>query len=140
MNTFLERVTALEQGTDPDRKESREEDRKAIELLRRRNIIRASEEEQLREYIQIATSQFPSVDTSTTPKENLQRAAHQFMAWLEDWGTTARAEITRRDYLISLGLARRRTNKKEQTNPTTPVTSTDIPTIPVTSTDIPTTD
>jgi hypothetical protein len=43
----------------------------------------------------------------------VEEAAHRFRAWLADWRATAAVTITRRDHLISLGLAARRTPSGE---------------------------
>ncbi len=110
VKTYKDRVIALREGTDPDRDDSREADREAVKTLEQRNIFNSEIGAHLSELIAEATKLAPSteVQEDTTRDEAYQRKAHEFHAWLTDWRETARAVVTRRDYLIKLGLSRRR--------------------------------
>ena len=44
--------------------------------------------------------------------------AGKYVAWLNEWREIARLTISRRDYLISLGLARRRATSDSDTSTT----------------------
>ena len=108
VNTFLDRVAALRDGTDGRRAGTREADKAAAATLRERNIVTAEIEAHLRKLIEQATELAPSPPPEEEPKpeqdEHYQGTARKFHAWLIDWGQTARAVINRRQYLIWLGL------------------------------------
>ena len=116
VKAFIDRVSTLRDGTDPNRASSREVDRRAVETLEERRIFDSKIEAQLRELISKATTIAPAppaeVQEDTTRHEAYQRSALEFHAWLTAWRETARAVIKRRDYLIRLGLSRRR--RKEE--------------------------
>jgi hypothetical protein len=123
VKTFVDRVVALRDGTEPSRKKTRKEDKAAVETLEARGIFNAKIETWLRGLIEQATCLDMSPEPPPEPgDEEYMTKALAFHAWLKDWRTTARAVITRRDYLIRLGIVERRTNPvtgKEE------VTSTD---------------
>jgi hypothetical protein len=127
VKTFIDRVVALREGTDPGRKKTREGDRAAVATLEARGIFDAKTEKWLRGLIEQATS-LEAPREPEVPKAEAERMekAIAFNAWLKDWRTTARAVIARRDYLIRLGLAERRAAGKlgeeveEETTPTEP--------------------
>jgi hypothetical protein len=50
-----------------------------------------------------------------------QATARAFSVWLTEWREIARAVVTRRDWLIRLGLASRRKAKPAGEDPATPV-------------------
>lgn len=103
---ILDRVTALREGTDPDRGGTREADRAAAAVLAQRNIVSAESGRRLRGLVETATAAAPlPVDLPTERTDEYQAAARALIAWLGDWRETARAVVTRRDYLIRLGLA-----------------------------------
>ncbi len=108
--TFLDRYRALKDGTDPERESSREQDREAMALLERRNIVNDAIEAKLRDAIAQTAEAPEEVVAQPSPKdtEAYHQAAYDFHVWLKDWREQARAVIQRRDYLIRLGLAARR--------------------------------
>lgn len=48
-------------------------------------------------------------------EDTVQKAADAFHVWLSDWNGQARAFITRRDYLIRLGLTSRKNRADDET-------------------------
>lgn len=114
VNIFLDRVKALREGMDSKRANTREQDREAMMLLEKRGIIDQKEEQRLRGLMakvqQVMNLSAENItDEEMKYQQQMQDNALEFSRWLDDWRTTARAGITRRDYLISLGLANRRT-------------------------------
>jgi hypothetical protein len=106
---FLDRVEALRSGTDPARAASREQDQQAVALLEQRKLISESIESQLRGLIDQAKQlELAPVEMDGARELELQETVQRFSAWLADWRTTAATAITRRDDLISRGLASRR--------------------------------
>lgn len=109
---FLDRLDALESA--PDRKATRKEDHAALATLEKRGIgkdVRLH----LRGLVKTVQSS-PDIAFDTAPteqeksEEEKQNALIALRAWFEDWSDTARSVISRRDYLIRLGLAKRRSN------------------------------
>jgi hypothetical protein len=111
VQTFKDRVVALRDGTDPGRAETREADKAAVETLAKRKIFDAEIETKLSTWLNTAKGVSLPTDASLENTPAFQAAARAFKAWLEDWRETARTTVTRRDYLIRLGLARRRSRK-----------------------------
>jgi hypothetical protein len=111
VETFVNRVVALRDGTDPDREATRDADKEAVATLERRNIFNAEIEAHLKALLATAKAVTLPVDTSRESDPAFQAAAKKFDAWLNDWRETARTSVKRRDYLIRLGLAKRRSRK-----------------------------
>jgi len=108
VRTFIDRVAALRDGTDPARSATRDADAAAAALLAARRIIDANEEQRLRGLIAEAT-RLADAPAAIEPDPSLrQKLARELEAWLRDWRETARVLITRRDYQIRLGLVERR--------------------------------
>lgn len=119
---FLDRYVILRDGTDASREAMREQDAQAAALLESRNIINPEKEKHLRGLIKTAQMLAPEpvVPAGDAEREEAKNAtAAAFKGWLNDWRQTAAAGITRRDYLILLGLAKRRSKKKDP-SPTAP--------------------
>jgi hypothetical protein len=113
VRTYLDRVAALRDGTDPARTETRTDDHAAWQLLVARRIVDAAEEASLRELIAEATK-LADMPAPVQPDPNARhQTARALDAWLRDWRETARVLVTRRDYQIRLGLAERRSSKEE---------------------------
>src|SRR5690606_16775402 len=106
VRTFLDRVAALRNGTDPQRASTREQDGQAAALLATRRIVDEAEEARLRGLIEEATrlADMPPLPPEPDPSQR-QQTARALEAWLNDWRSTARVLITRRDHQIRLGLA-----------------------------------
>jgi hypothetical protein len=113
VRTFLDRVAALRDGSDPARADSRDADKAAAELLAARRIVDQGEEARLRALITEATSLAHKPVVAEPDPSLRQKLAKQLDAWLRDWRETARVLVTRRDYQIRLGLAERRAAKAE---------------------------
>jgi hypothetical protein len=111
--TFLDRVASLRDGTAPRRKKTRKEDEAAVATLEERGVVNAKVEAHLRELIEIATGLEPPPERVDQSDQEYMEHAVAFHEWLKDWRTTARAVIFRRDSLIRLGLAERRTSAKD---------------------------
>jgi hypothetical protein len=117
VTTMLDRLDALE--SNPKRKETRTKDHAALELLATRGLT-AAERKRLRGLIETAQSA-PSV--APAPARDAKQQQHsktELRAWFVDWSETARTTITRRDYLILLGLAQRKRRKKSPGGTPTP--------------------
>jgi len=112
VNTYYNRVVALRDGTDPARAATRTADKAAIDTLAARNIFNADVAAYLRGLLDIATAgQTDAPAPVVAPEEDdpaYQAKAAEFDEWLTDWRRTLRNTVTRRDYLIQLGLASRR--------------------------------
>jgi hypothetical protein len=122
--TLLHRLDELEEGSEADRA--------AIATLDKRGIT-AAMRGQLRALVSVAqaakSDDAPLADTAPANQQALE-ALHR---WYRDWSETARAVIRRRDHLIVMGLAKRRTKKTddattdEPASPSVPVVTTNAP-------------
>ena len=113
VKTYLVRVSAMREGTDPSRAALREEDRAAVASLETRKVAGAELEAHLAALIETATTAAPiAPDPVDEGPSERQQAARRLHAWLADWRETARVVITRGDYLIRLGLVNRRTGRE----------------------------
>ena len=119
VTTFLDRLDELE--SSKERKATRKADQAALDKLAERGIGK-DERTRLRKLLAIATGS-PDV-TTITPKAAAEAEKHAIKAaeqrearvalwafWTE-WSECAKADIKRRDHLIQLGLAKRKTGKK----------------------------
>jgi hypothetical protein len=111
---FLDRLDALESGAD--RKATRKDDHAALATLAARGIT-TEERARLRALVQRAqtvsalpeTISAPAADTSD---DKVEAALGALRDWYDEWSGVAKAVITRRDYLIRLGLAKRKKGEK----------------------------
>lgn len=113
--TFLDRLDALE--SSPDRKATRKADQAALDTLEVRGLG-VEERKRLRKLVKIVQSSpdlllEESDEAEARAEVDRIEALNALRAWFEDWTDTARAVVTRRDYLIRLGLAKRKGNKIE---------------------------
>lgn len=128
--TLLDRLDALE--SSPDRAATREADKAALATLAQRGIDRTIRE-RLAELVLIAQSaRAPEVPEPAPTTAARDAALLELRAWYRDWSETARAVIRRRDLLVLMGLARRRSPKQKDAPvpapvPTTPTTPAPIP-------------
>jgi hypothetical protein len=113
--TFLARVDHLDNGTDPDRKESKKEDKKAVALLAKRGLT-PDERTRLTELVKVALGPTGAAVTSRPRVDPAQRKARllALKLWHNEWSATGRAVIHKRSYLIRMGLASRRVAKREK--------------------------
>lgn len=117
VSTLLDRLDALSQSQAPD-------DQAAIALLSKRGID-AAERTRLRALVAKAqsvdaTAASDLAAAQASQQANAQRhlaALAQLRGWYEEWSDIARATVKRRDYLIRLGLAARRSPKKPEPKP-----------------------
>lgn len=116
VGTFLDRADELEKGEE--RKKTRKADQAALAKLAERGIDGA-ERKRLRGLLAIATGSpeptqpvSPEVKTKAEEQKTEQREA-KIELWLlfHEWSEIARSDISRRDYLIQLGLAKRKVKK-----------------------------
>lgn len=107
VKTLLDRIDVLSKSTDKD-------DKAALALLATRGIDEA-ERKRLRGLIATAesVSAVPPVDEKGKANAEAKRIAtlEACRAWNEEWSAIARVVIKRRDYLILLGLAKRKAPK-----------------------------
>lgn len=112
VQTFLDRVEALEHASRPERKASAKQDKEAVQLLYQRKILSSESLQQLRAWLHTAKSS-PQTDhlvDAETLQAKQDKWLGQIAQWFAEWSQTARAANLRRTHLISLGLAKRRTN------------------------------
>ncbi|MBI5479471.1 MAG: hypothetical protein HY906_11475 [Deltaproteobacteria bacterium] len=112
MATFLARLKTLEAGTDPSRAASREADKKAVELLEKRGITRAMRAH-LGQLVETALGPTPPLAAMPGPDPARQDKLIALKLAFDEWATAARTVITKRSYLIRLGLASRRAPKAD---------------------------
>lgn len=128
MQTLIERCDRLEGA--PEREATRAADHAALGTLGSRGFDKA-ERERIRNLVRIA--QEGATLPSHASAEQAQNEADilALYQWWRDWAETARTVITRRDYRIQLGLARRKRSKKDKAEPVPPTlpapTATDSP-------------
>jgi hypothetical protein len=106
---LVSRVGALRQGTLPDVTEEQAE--QALALLAARG---PDEDAWARLAALVAQAQAASTEEAPTPaasRAELEAALRKARAFYDEWSAIARAVITRRDHLILLGLATRRSPK-----------------------------
>jgi hypothetical protein len=109
VKTYLNRVGALRNGTDPSRAALREEDRAAVVSLETRKVAGVELEAHLAALVETAMTAAPiASEPPVGGPDEYQQAARRLHAWLADWRETARVVVTRGDYQIRLGLINRR--------------------------------
>ncbi len=104
---LLDRLAALEKT---------EEGKAALKTLELRGVT-PEERARLAQLVKKAQSAqpVPKVDTEAERRREDERqgALMKLRAWYVEWSEIARASIRRRDHLITLGLARRKTGEKD---------------------------
>lgn len=115
ITTFLDRLDALE--SSKDRKATRKADEAALAKLSDRGIT-AKERTRLRGLLTVALGS-PNADAAppsikASPKAEAEQRAAKIELWTfyAEWTEIARADIKRRDYLIQLGMAKRKVRAK----------------------------
>jgi hypothetical protein len=121
--TFLDRLDELENSKE--RKATRKADQAALDRLAERGIHK-EERARLRQLLATATASPDAADLA--PKgpadaaKDASKAAEQreakiaLWAFWTEWSEIAKTDIKRRDYLIHLGLAKRKPGKKGESN------------------------
>lgn len=112
---LLERLDALEKS--PARKATRKADHEALATLEKRGID-AKERARLAELVKVAESVGAGFDVEGEKAREERDAAYvqalvALRAWFEEWTEIARVAVKRRDYLIRMGLASRRSPAKK---------------------------
>jgi hypothetical protein len=105
---LLDRLDALEKS--PDRKATRADDKAALATLTKRGLDDA-ERARLRALVKRAEApaSAPTEPDDSAAKEQAHLAALVALyGWYADWSETAKTVVKRRDYLIRLGLAKRK--------------------------------
>jgi hypothetical protein len=110
VKTFLDRLDALDH--DPEREATREKDHGALRLLAERGIT-AEERRRLAALVEIATSVAPVDAHAQRAEEHSRQELHEALvrlrAWYDEWSAVGRRVVKRRDHLIRMGLAQRKT-------------------------------
>lgn len=120
VSTFLTRLDALEKGTDPQRADSKKDDKKAVALLAARGLDK-DERDRLASLVEVALR--PTTALADPPQDEGARAAARIQAltalkdWYEEWATAARTVVKKRSYLIRMGLASRKSPRKDASAP-----------------------
>lgn len=119
VGTFLLRLDGLER--DPERAETRDDDRAALERLGARGL---TEEERARVQRLVDTVQQGTTLPAEAPKAAVaaDTARATLYRWFDEWSEIAHVAITRRDLLIRLGLASPRKPVKAGAQPAQPAT------------------
>jgi len=99
---FVERCGEL---ASPKRRKTRERDRELLALLARRGITHAVLED-TRRNVAVATGSL--ADSRPARSRAPNAALDDLHAWVRDWSDCAKTVVTRRDWLIRLGIGRRR--------------------------------
>jgi hypothetical protein len=124
VSTFLERRKALENG--PERSASRDADGQALAVLTETGVT-PEVLAQLHAFVEtvhtVATVQPQELADAEARRTEVLRKIH---AWVMAWSEMARTVITRRDQMIKLGIAKRRSHKNKADVVVTPV----VPAIP----------
>lgn len=103
---LLDRLDLMEKGSEGERA--------AIATLGKRGI-NSKLRQHLRSLVAIAQAAKPmDLPTEAPIPDSQQQALEALYAWHRDWSETARAVIRRRDHLILMGLAKRRSRKDEE--------------------------
>jgi hypothetical protein len=127
--TFLQRINALDHGSDPARAKSKKADKKAVELLAKRGLTKKVRDH-LAELVETALGPTSVLEEGADPGLEAREARREKLValkqWYDEWATTARALVKKRVYLIRLGLAQRKTKVKAKP-PTPPVATPEPP-------------
>jgi hypothetical protein len=115
--TFLQRVTALKDGSDPQRAGSERKDREAVLLLESRGLT-TEERVRLKALVDVATrpTAAPSPPQSALDEARM-RKLDELRAWYDEWSATATAVVKKRDYLVRLGLLPRPRRRSKEAEP-----------------------
>jgi hypothetical protein len=115
VSTFLDRLDTLESGEG--RAATVAADQAALAKLALRGID-AKERAKTRGYLAVVSgpsseaAELPSAEDDEAAAAELREARLAVWRWYSEWSEIAKAVIKRRDWLIQLGLAQRKTTKK----------------------------
>jgi hypothetical protein len=106
--TLLQRITALESGSEKDRAATKKEDKKAVELLASRRFDKA-ERARLEALVHVALGPTAPLPEASEDRGADRRAAlTELRGWYDEWSTAARTVVKKKSHLIRLGLANRK--------------------------------
>lgn len=120
VRTFLDRLDMLEghrAGRNHKDKAKKQADIEAVATLAARGIT-SEERARLRKLLGTAESGAQPEDKKATAEaaaqvQRREQALFELRGWFDEWAEVARIFVTRRDYLIRLGLAHRKVSKKD---------------------------
>jgi hypothetical protein len=115
---FLRRIDALDEGSDPQRKDKKKADKKAIELLAKRGLDK-EERTRMKQLVDIAlgpTAPLPDLPAAPTAEER-RAALTALRGWYNEWAAAAKSVVKKKAYRIRLGLANRRSPVKTAKTP-----------------------
>lgn len=129
MKVLLDRLDELD--SSPERTSTRTEDQAALATLAERGID-AAERARLRALVDAATGAPDPVELMALATEPNAEDVAALAAWFEDWSSTAKLVVKRRDILFRLGLIKRRRPKATDavTAPVAPSPVTPAPMVP----------
>lgn len=112
VQTFLNRLDALDGGTDPHRKDTIPEDKAAVEHLASRGFTKA-ERTRLRALVNAALGEGREVPADEVEAQHAAAQARatgllELRSWFDEWSSIAHAHVKKRSHLISMGLAERK--------------------------------
>lgn len=114
--TLLDRLDALERSDD--RKKTRKADHAALDTLSKRGVT-AAERKRLRALVDVARNVDRKPEPTPPPApapaadEPAEDQRIKLYQWFREWSEVARGTVRRKDYLILLGLAKRKAAKKK---------------------------
>ncbi len=110
VRTFLDRLDQLESGAG--REATRQADLAALAKLAGRGITPAVRTHLRTRVVAATVATEPAAPPNVESPAGSREAKVALRKWFEEWSEIAKADIKRRDYLVSLGLAKRKTAKK----------------------------
>lgn len=121
---FLQRLAALDEGTDPSRSDKKKSDKKAVAILGQRGLTKA-ERARLQALVDTALGPTESLSEAalaeTTPAEDERIARLTALRdWYDEWSAHARSVVTKKVYRIRLGLAKRKSPVRKAAKGTEP--------------------
>lgn len=120
VSMLLDRIDALE--SSPDRVATRDADLAAVATLTKRGIDK-NLRDKMRGLVAIAKEAKPPIVTPAPSPDEREEKLVKLHTWFSDWSETARAVVTRRDYLVLMGFAKRkRAKSSDEPTPVSPVT------------------
>lgn len=113
MSTFLQRVQSL--SSRGESKAEQKADAEAVAILSQTGVTTSRRKELAQAVAELESSASDGTPHDTSAQVEIERldALRRIHAWVAMWGDVARTVVTRRDQLIMLGLAKRRSSKRE---------------------------
>jgi hypothetical protein len=105
--TLLQRIDALESGSDAGRAATKKEDKKAVDLLATRRFDQA-ERARLAKLVETALGPTAPLDEAASGGDERREALTALRGWFDEWAAAARAVVKKKSHLIRIGLANRK--------------------------------